>query len=136
MIGGMYSLLPYGTGICRDRIIYSFVNLYFFCPLILFMFCFYLVSINQTEWLTIAAYPSLTCSFNRGNTEATNSSNIGVWSLCMHVLVYVCVRIDFVYGLEKGCICQTNSEMCICVWPSLLVPRRPSVADRTLKSNC
>ena len=39
-----------------------------------FIFFFNLVSINQTEWLTISACPSLMCSFNRGNIEGTNSS--------------------------------------------------------------
>ena len=37
------------------------------------------------EWSTKPAYPSLMCSFNRGNTEGTNSSEICVWCLCMYV---------------------------------------------------
>ena len=41
-------------------------------------FFFNLVLINQTEWSTIPACPSLMCSFNRGNIEGTNSSKICV----------------------------------------------------------
>ena len=62
-------------------------------------------------------------SFNRGNIEATNSSNTGVRSLCMHVLVYVCVGIDFVYGLEKGSVCQKSSEMCIFLMTKFACPK-------------
>ena len=39
---------------------------------------------------------SFMCSFNRGNTEGTNSSKIWAWCLCMYVLRHVCVGICFV----------------------------------------
>ena len=43
---------------------------------------------KSMEWSTIPACPSLMCSFNRGDTEGTNSSKI----LCLmfvYVLFYV-----------------------------------------------
>ena len=45
---------------------------------------------KSTEWSTIPACPSLMCSFNRGDTEGTNSSKI----LCpMFVCVLFCVNL-------------------------------------------
>ena len=44
----------------------------------------------------ILTYPSLMCSFNRGNIEGTNSSKICVWCLCVYVL---CLRRDWFCGL-------------------------------------
>ena len=44
----------------------------------------------------IPACPSLMCSFNRGNTEVTNSLKMCVGCLCMYVLFYICVGVGFV----------------------------------------
>ena len=76
MVGGMCSLLPYGAGICH----YAFIYLYCFCLFLLlfFLFFFNLVSINEMEWLSIPACPSLMCSFDRGNIEGTSSLEICV----------------------------------------------------------
>ena len=54
-----------------------------------FIFFFNLVSINQTEWSTIPACPSLMCSFSMGDIEGTNSQKNCV---CMF---YVCEVIGF-----------------------------------------
>ena len=43
---------------------------------------------KSTEWSTIPACPSLTCFFNRGDTEGTNSSKI-LCSMCVYALFYV-----------------------------------------------
>ena len=81
MVGGKCSLLPYGTGICHYITFFKFdiVSVHSF-----FIFFFNMVSINEMEWSTIPACPSLMCSFNRGNIEGTNSEN-----LCL-VFVYLC----------------------------------------------
>ena len=52
------------------------------------------------------------CSFNRGNIEGTNSSEICVWCLCMF---YVCKVIGFVDLLDRGLIYkyEKSLEMCI-----------------------
>ena len=81
MVGGMCGLQPYDTHLC-DLILKKkkMVSVHFF-----FIFVFSLVSINYMEYLTIPAHPSLTCSFNRGNTEGTNSSKICV---CMCIRMF------------------------------------------------
>ena len=62
-------------------------------------------------------------SFNRGNTEGTNSSKICVWCLCMYVL---CLRSDWFCGLAwqrvDNYICEKSLEMCICLWPEFDCP--------------
>ena len=59
-----------------------------FCPFLFYTF-FYKSAIDKsTEWSTIPACPSLTCFFNRGDTEGTNSSRI-LSSMFVYVLVYV-----------------------------------------------
>ena len=60
---------------CLCNIFFSFFKLFFF-----------LVWINPTEWSTIPACPSLMCSFNRGNTEGTNSLE----KMCL-LFVYTCM---------------------------------------------
>ena len=76
------------------------------------------------------ACPSLTCSFNRGNTEGTFEN------LCfMFVYVYVCGETGFVDQLEKGFIYEKSSEICICLCWGLIVLRWPCAVDRMLKSS-
>ena len=61
------------------------------------IFFFNLALVNKTEWSTIPACSSLMCSFNRGNVEGTNSSN-----LCLmfgHVCFVLCLRSDRFCGL-------------------------------------
>ena len=69
------------------------------------------------------ACPSLMCSFNRGNIEGTNSSNICVWCLCMYVL---CLRSDWFCRLSWQRVdiytCEESLEMCICLWPEFDCP--------------
>ena len=71
------------------------------------------------------------CSFNRGNIEGTNSSEICVQCLCMYVL---CLQSDWFCRLNWQrvdiYICEKSLEMCICLWVWL-----SCVVDRTLKSN-
>ena len=76
MVGGMCSMLPYGTGICCYAFI-SFFNFHCFCP---FLFDTFLKSgiDKSTEWSMVPASPTLMCFFNRGNTEWTNSSKFFV----------------------------------------------------------
>ena len=85
------------------------------------------------EWSTILAHPCLTCSFNWGNIERTNSMKICVWCLCMYAVFYVCAGIGFVDWLEKGFTFEKSSEVCICLWQNLIIPRWPCAVDRTLK---
>ena len=78
MVGGMCSVLPYGTGIWC----YAF----FFLIASVHSFFYYLKSgiDKSTEWSTIPAYPILMFFFNRGDTKETNFSKI----LCS-IFVYV-----------------------------------------------
>ena len=55
-----------------------------------FIFFFNVVLINKMEWSTIPARSSLTCSFNRGNIEGTNSSNLCL--MFVHVCFVLCLR--------------------------------------------
>ena len=74
------------------------------------------------------------CSFNTGNTEGTNSSEICVWCLCMYILFYVCAGISFVDWVEKEYKYEKGFEMCIiCLWQSLVVLRCPCAVDWMLK---
>ena len=83
------------------------------------------------------------CSFNRGNTEGTNSSKICVWCLCLYVLFYVCVGIVFwtdlrkplslslsIYIYERFC----SVRLLMTDFNSMFL-RWPRVVDRTLKSS-
>ena len=83
MVGGMCSMLPYGTGICCYA--FKFFFFYCFCPFLLYTFKKPGIA-KSTEWSTITVCPSLMCFFffNRGNTEGTNSSKI----LCLMFCVY------------------------------------------------
>ena len=58
--------------------LYNFLKFHIVSVHSFFIFFFNLVSINETEWSTIPACPSLMCSFNRGNTEGTKSSKMCV----------------------------------------------------------
>ena len=91
MVGGMCSVLPYGTGICcyafikiknKKLLLLSIPFLYFF------LFCLNLVLNKLTEWSTIPACPGLMCFFNRGDTKGTNSSKM-LCSMFVYVLFYV-----------------------------------------------
>ena len=64
-----------------------------FCP---FLFLYFLKSgIDKLmEWSTIPVCPSLTCSFNRGDTEGTNSSR------------FFCLMFVYVYVLFYVTLCQ------------------------------
>ena len=97
----MCSLLPYGTGICHYAFIYI---LYCVCPFLFYIFL--LPGIDNLEWSTIPACPSLMCSFNRGNIEVTNSLEICVWCLCMF---YVYEVIGFVDWLDYIWACDKRS---------------------------
>ena len=82
-------LWEYGTNSCHHV-------LYIICIFIVsvhFLFLFFkkLVSINQT----MPACPSFVYFFDMNNTEGTNSLKICVWCLCMSVLFYACVWVDF-----------------------------------------
>ena len=127
----MCGLLPDDTHLC-DLILKKkkMVSVHFF-----FIFVFSLVSINYMEYLTIPAYPSLTCSFNRGNIEGTNSSKICVCMCLQYVSFHVCIGTGFVDWLEKGFVCEKSFEMWICLWRSWIVPRLPHAIDRMLKFN-
>ena len=70
----------------------------------------------------IPACPSLMCSFNRGNTEGTNSLKMCVWCLCMHVL---CLWRDWFCRLtwQKGDnVCEKNLETYIRLRPECDCP--------------
>ena len=59
----------------------SYITFFKFCIMFIHSFLtlfFNRVSINQTEWLTITACPSLMRSLNGGNTERTNGLKIHV----------------------------------------------------------
>ena len=114
LVDSMCSLLPFATGIYH----------YALCNMIFFSVHFFII--NKLEWLMIPACPGLMCSFNKGNTEGTNSSKICIWCLCMYVL-----RLQS----DCGSTWQKSFEMCICLWHSLTVLRWPSVVDRTSKAN-
>ena len=57
------------------------------------LFTFFFNGIDKSDGMVDDT--SLKCSFNRGNTEGTNSSKISFGCLHMYVLFYVCVRICF-----------------------------------------
>lgn len=70
MVGSMCSLLHYGTDICQ----YAMLLIFFIVSAHSFLiFFFNLLLINETEWSMISACPSLTCSFDKGDIERTNS---------------------------------------------------------------
>ena len=87
LVGGMCSMLLYGTGTCC----YAFIECFkFFLLLLSIPFLYFLKSDidKSTEWFTIPACPSHMCFFDRGDTKGTNSSKI----LCLmfvYVLFYV-----------------------------------------------
>ena len=78
LVGGMCSVLPYGTGIC----FYAFII--FLYILIASVYLRKSGIDESTEWSTIPVFPSLMCFINRDGTEGTNASKI----LCL-ILVYV-----------------------------------------------
>ena len=102
----MCSLLPYGTGICHNTFI-SQNPVVYFLKLFLLLFLsipFFFSFLNFCLiWyrLTIPAWPNLTCSFNRGNSEGTNSRKISASIFCFmfYVAYGLVLWIDF--GLEK-----------------------------------
>ena len=91
LVGGMCSMLPFGTGIgCFAFIFYLKKKLLLSIP---FFFFFYTLKKKSgidksTEWSTIPACPSLTCFSGRGNTERTNSSKI-LFLTFVYVLLHV-----------------------------------------------
>ena len=58
-----------------------------FCPFLFYTFLKSGID-KSTEWSTIPACPSLTCFFNRGDTEGTNSSKV-LCPMFVYVLFYV-----------------------------------------------
>ena len=96
LVGGMCSMLPYGTGICCHAFIYYFLICYCSCS---FLFYIYfkknLVLINRRNGLRyqrVLAVCVFFFFFKRGNTEGTNSSKI--------------LRLMFVYFLFQMGLCQ------------------------------
>ena len=83
LVGGMCIMLPQGTGICC----FAFIHFLMLPSILVFID-------KLTEWSMIPACPSLTCFFNRGNTEGTNSSKI------------LCLTFRFVYVLLYVNLCQ------------------------------
>ena len=67
---------------------------------------------------------SLMCSFNRGNIEGTNSSEICVW--CLYIYMYVlCLWSDWFCRLTWQRVDTYNEkslEMCFCLWPEFDCP--------------
>ena len=81
----MGSMLSYGTGICCHAFIYKKIIASFHS---FFILVFKSGIDKSTERSTIPVCPSLTCFFNRGDTEGTNSSR--TFSLMfVYVLFYV-----------------------------------------------
>ena len=90
MVGGICSMLPYGTSICC----YAYIShlIFFIASVHSFLYIPFLKSgiDKSTEWSTIPACPSLTCFFNRGNTEGTKSSKkFGLMSVCFVLYKFV-----------------------------------------------
>ena len=132
MVGGICSLLPYGTGICHYafNIILLFnvsVHSYgtgichhaFYIKLSFILFLsipfIYLKnneSMNQMAWSSIRACAGLICFYNTGNIQETNCRNIYVWSLC----------VDCFCGFDpRQDLRVMNFEMCICLWQCLII---------------
>ena len=85
LVGGMCSVLPYGSGIC------CYASIQFFIASINSFFSYFSFksgSDKSAEWSTIPACPSLMCFSNRGSTEGTNSSKF-LCLMFMYVLFYV-----------------------------------------------
>ena len=83
-------------------LVFAIMHLYAFAFFIVsvnsfLIFFFNLVLINKTEWSTLPACSSLRCSFNRGNIEGTNSSNLCL--MCVYVCFVLCLRSDRFCGL-------------------------------------
>ena len=96
MVGGMCSMLSYGTSICC----YAFIYLCVIASVRPFFIHFKKKSgiDKSTEWFTIPAWPSHMCFFlfffKQGDTEGANSSKNVVFDAC------VCfVTCKFVSGL-------------------------------------
>ena len=81
-------MLPYDTGICCYAL-YNILEFLLLLSIPLFLYTFFKSGIDKsTEWSTIPACPNLMCSFNRGDTEGTNSSKI-LCPMFVYVLFYV-----------------------------------------------
>ena len=93
MVGGMCSVLPYGTVIYCNAFIQYLIFFYCFCPFLFYTFKKSGID-KLTEWSTIPAFPSLMCFFNRDDTEGTNSLKI----LCL-TFVYVLYYVNLCTGL-------------------------------------
>ena len=91
LVGGMCSLLPYGTGICHYTFI-LFIWLFLSIPFIYFSLIWHQYSRwNGWRYHSVLA---LCAPLNGGNIEGTKTSQ-------MCVLFYVCVGNGFVDWLEK-----------------------------------
>ena len=79
MVGGMFSMLPYDTGICC----YTFILKKIIIFLLLLSIPFF-----KILFLNLVLINRRKCFFNRGNAEGTNSSNI-LCPMFVYVLFYV-----------------------------------------------
>ena len=93
------------------------------CVCVCVILFFNLVSINQTEWLTTSACPSLiyfiivyVYIFKNGNIEGTKSSKICDCCLCMCIFFNICVCIHFVDKLIFFMTEFECPEMTLCVY--------------------
>ena len=93
------------------------------------------LGVDELEWLTIQAFSSCMCSFNRGSIEWSNLLKICIW--CMCIINYACFMFDWIsgwdllFGWEKLKLCKFAydrvgyPDVTLCSWHQW-----------TLKSTC
>ena len=102
LVGGMCSMLPYDTGICCYAFVWYFI-IFLLLLSIPFFISFLKSGIDKSmEWSMIPACPSLTCFFNRGDAEGTNSSK-NLCPMFVYVLFHVNLCHDWFCGLWIVC---------------------------------
>ena len=96
MVGGMCSMLPYGTGICCYAFIYYFLSFLLLMSISFYTFLKKSGIDRSTGWSTKPACPSFVCFFDRGDAEGTGSSKVLCLMFVCFVLGKFVYRTDFV----------------------------------------